>query len=548
MSPQRSGAQGLGADRLHHHLADDLAARGADPAAVHGRRGRPAVPRIRDHARGDHRHFGGGVADAGADAVRQAAEAVAARPARRSRQRRPLLPLVLACYASALTRRARPSDPDAARRARRPSCSPAISTSTIPKGFFPMQDTGVIQGVTQASQAISFDKMAMLQQQLAEVVLNDPDVESLSSFIGVDGSNVTLNSGRILINLKPHDKRKSSASEIIRRLQEETAGRRRHRAVHAAGAGSFHRHGGQRDAIPVHARNQDLATLQEWTPKVLERLGADSRRSSTSRAICSRTAARSSVDIDRATAARFGITPASIDNALYDAFGQRIISTIFTQSNQYRVILDIDPGDARLAEVAGRRSICPPRPRPRGRCRSAAISKLDVQTIAAADLASQAVSGDDDLLQPGARRFAGRAVDAINAALAGSRPAAELRGQLSRARRRRSSRRCRTKCSCCSPRSLTMYIVLGVLYESFIHPITILSTLPSAGIGALLALNAAGRGSRHHRRHRHRAADRHRQEERDHDDRLRAGGAARRGHERRAMRSTRPACCACGRF
>src|SRR6185437_12745213 len=214
--------------------------------------------------------------------------------------------------------------------------------ATIPKGFFPIQDTGVIQGVTQAAEAISFDQMADHQQALAKVILADPDVESLSSFIGVDGSNITLNSGRFLINLKPHAARKSTASEVIRRLQKETA--------NVPGISLFMQ--------PVQdlsidtsvsatqyqftLENQDLATLQTWTPKVLQRL--EQIPSIVDVASDLQPDGRSVIiDLDRANAARFGITPAIVDNALYDSYGQRIISTIFTQSNQYRVIMDIDP-------------------------------------------------------------------------------------------------------------------------------------------------------------------------------------------------------------
>ena len=176
-----------------------------------------------------------------------------------------------------------------------------------------------------------------------------------------------------------------------------------------------------------------------------------------------------------------------------------------------------------------------------------AIAKLTVAPLAVADLASQAVPGDDDLVQPRARRLARRGGRRDQRGDRRDRRCRRASRSASRARRRRSRRRCRTNCSCSRAAVLTMYIVLGVLYESFIHPITILSTLPSAGIGALLALNCGRRRARHHRRHRHRAADRHRQEERDHDDRLRARGAARARACRRARRSIRPVCCGCGR-
>ena len=416
----------------------------------------------------------------------------------------------------------------------------------IPKGFFPVQDTGIIQGVTQAAQDISFDKMAEHQQAFAKAISADRDVESLSSFIGVDGSNVTLNSGRFLINLKPHAERQSSASEVIRRLQQETAD--------VAGI-SLYMQPVQDLSIDTAVsatqyqftlENQDLATLQTWTPKVLARLAkvpdivdVASDLQPNGRSVI--------VNIDRASAARFGITPATIDNALYDAYGQRIISTVFTQSNQYRVILDIDPGDDAFAGVARTRSTCPRRPRPRGQVPLSAISSLEVQAVAVADFASQAVSGDDDFVQP-------------------ARPAPR-----SAARSTRSTPRSPT--SICPPASRVsfqgaaqafqsslsneVFLLLAAVADDVYRARRSLRELHPPDHDSLDAAvgrhrRAAGardrrRRPRHHRRHRHRAADRHRQEERDHDDRLRPRGAARRRAERRATRSIRPACSACGR-
>jgi multidrug efflux pump len=361
----------------------------------------------------------------------------------------------------------------------------------IPKGFFPIQDTGVIQGITQASQSISFDKMAKLQQDVAKVILTDVDVDSLSSFIGVDGSNVTLNSGRFLINLKPHAMRKASASDIIRRLQRETAD--------VAGIALFMQ--------PVQDlsidtaisatqyqftfENQDLMTLQTWTPKVLERLGmipeivdVASDLQPNGRSVI--------VDIDRSTAARFGITPASIDNALYDAYGQRIISTIFTQSNQYRVIIDIDPAMKRSLGSLNSMYL-PSAASTTGQVPLNAVSRLEVKPspLQVSHLKQFPVTTISFNLAPGASL--GAAVDAINAALKDidlpasfgiSFQGAALAFQSSLS----------NEVYLLLAAVLTMYIVLGVLYESFIHPITILSTLPSAGIGALLALEWAGAG------------------------------------------------------
>ena len=216
-TPLRGGAEGRGADRLHHHLADRLADRGADPAAVHGRRGRPAVPRIRHHARGHHPDLGGGVADPGADAVRQAAAHGPARPGD-----------ALGRAQSAATGSTRLID----RYGRRSTGCSTTSALTllvavgtlaltvllyvvIPKGFFPVQDTGLIQGITEAGADRSpLPAMARAPAGAGgRSCCKDPDVVSLSSFIGVDGTNTTLNSGRFLINLKPNDERSTDVSD-----------------------------------------------------------------------------------------------------------------------------------------------------------------------------------------------------------------------------------------------------------------------------------------------------------------------------------------------
>src|SRR5712672_1476624 len=212
----------------------------------------------------------------------------------------------------------------------------------IPKGFFPVQDTGVIQGISEAPQSISYAAMAERQGELAKVVLKDPDVESLSSFIGVDGTNTTLNSGRLLINLKPHDQRSAEVSQIIRRL---TA------ATESVDGISLYMQPVQdltiddtvsKTQYQFVLQDANPAELTEWTPKLVDKL----RELPQLADVASDLAAQglvAFVDIDRDTAGRFGITPATIDNALYDAFGQRIVSTIYTNTNQYRVILEADP-------------------------------------------------------------------------------------------------------------------------------------------------------------------------------------------------------------
>ena len=361
----------------------------------------------------------------------------------------------------------------------------------VPKGFFPVQDTGVIQGVTQAAQTASFSSMARHQQALADAVLKDPDVVSLSSFIGVDGSNVTLNSGRLLINLKRHADRKLTASQIIRRLQEETAG--------VAGIALFMQ--------PVQdlsidttvsatqyqftLENQDLRVLQTWTPRLMARLqkipeivdvASDLQQSGLS----------AYLTIDRPTAARFGITPATVDSALYDAFGQRIISTIFTQSNQFRVILDVDPAMQRSVTSLGSIYL-PSSASTTGQVPLSAISEVAIQQspLQISHLSQSPVTTISFNLAPGASL--GAAVDAIQTAERDVKLPASFattfQGAASAFQASLSN-----EVYLLLAAVATMYIVLGVLYESFIHPVTILSTLPAAGIGALLALMTAGAG------------------------------------------------------
>jgi multidrug efflux pump len=362
---------------------------------------------------------------------------------------------------------------------------------TIPKGFFPVQDTGLIQAVTQASEAISFDKMATQQQALAAAILKDPDVASLSSFIGVDGSNVTLNSGRMLINLKPHAERKLTGREIIRRLQEETRD--------IAGISLFMQPV-QDLSIDTQVSatqyqftldNQDLALLQQWTPKVLDRLAripeivdVASDLQPNGRAV--------TVNIDRSSAARFGITPASIDNALYDAYGQRIISTVFTQANQYRVILDLDPTMKRSLDSLNSLYL-PSSASTTGQVPLNAVAKFDVHASALqiSHLKQFPVTTISFNLAAGASL--GAAVEEINAAMKDIQLPGSFAVNFQGAAQAFQSS-LSNEVFLLLAAVMTMYIVLGVLYESFIHPITILSTLPSAGIGALLLLNWAGAG------------------------------------------------------
>jgi len=362
---------------------------------------------------------------------------------------------------------------------------------TIPKGFFPIQDTGVIQGVTQASEHISFEEMAAHQQALAKVILADKDVDNLSSFIGVDGANVTLNSGRFLINLKPHEKRKTGVSEIIRRLREEAS---------AVPGISLFMQPVQDLTVDTAVsatqyqftlENQDLATLEAWTPKVLDRLAKGSAVVDVASDL--QPDGRSvMVNLDRAQAARFGVTPAIVDNALYDAYGQRIISTIFTETNQYRVILDIDPTMARSLDSLNSLYL-PSAASTSGQTPLSSLANFVVKTspLQISHLKQFPVTTISFNLAPGASL--GEAVKEIDATLfdMGLPPsfAVAYQGAAQAFQAALSN-----ELFLLGAAIAAMYIVLGVLYESFVHPITILTTLPSAGIGALLTLNVAGAG------------------------------------------------------
>ncbi|XHR29480.1 MAG: multidrug efflux RND transporter permease subunit [Chthoniobacteraceae bacterium] len=355
----------------------------------------------------------------------------------------------------------------------------------VPKGFFPIQDTGVIQGITEAPQSVSFQHMNQLQVALAEAVLKDPDVVSLSSFIGVDGNNTTLNSGRMQINLRPKGDRKASASEIIRRLKKEVAG--------VTGI-TLYMQPVQDLTVDTQISatqyqfildNPSLDVLSAWTPKLIAELAkAPELADVTSDLKASGLSA--TVEVDRATAARFGITLATIDNALYDCFGQRIVSTIFTQSNQMRVILEADPalqqgltaldsiylpsssasgGQVPLNALA--RVVTGHKPVQIGHLAQfpATTISFNVKEGASLGSAMEAVKKAErsiGLPESFGTRFQG-ATEAFQSSLSN-----ELYLILAAV--------------------LVMYVVLGVLYESFIHPLTILSTLPSAGIGALLAM------------------------------------------------------------
>ena len=355
----------------------------------------------------------------------------------------------------------------------------------IPKGFFPVQDTGLIEATSEAAQSISFPAMAERQQALATAILKDPDVVSLSSFIGVDGSNVTLNNGRLLINLKPRRERTALVGDIIRRLEQEAASvdgiRLYMRPVQDLTIDTDV----SRAQYQFVLRDANAGELATWVPRLLDRLRQLPQITEVTSDLQNDGLA-AYIDVDRATAARFGISPATIDNALYDAFGQRIISTVFTQSNQYRVILEADPELQKSLDTLS--TIYVP---------SAASSSGEVQLSTVTQIHQMAVPlqvnhvGEFPAvtisfnLTPGTAL--GQAVDAIRRAEREiALPPSILSNFQGSALAFQNS--LDNELALIAAAIVTVYIILGVLYESFIHPITILSTLPSAGIGALLAL------------------------------------------------------------
>jgi multidrug efflux pump len=359
----------------------------------------------------------------------------------------------------------------------------------IPKGFFPVQDTGLIQGISEAPPSVSFEAMAQRQEALGAAILKDPDVVSLSSFIGVDGTNATLNTGRFLINLKPRDQRLVSASDVIRRLEKETQG--------VAGIALYMQPVQDLTIDSTVSRSQYQFVLEDanpgefaaWLPKLLARL----RQIPQIEDVASNYAENglsAYIRIDRATAGRFGITPATVDNALYDSFGQRIVSTIFTESNQYRVILEAAPALQQSLSSLGSLYL-PSSTATNGEVPLSAIAQVEEQTapMEIDHLGQFPATTVSFNLAPGASL--GAAVDAVKGAEQEiGLPASMITVFQGAALAFQAA--LGNELVLIFAAIVTMYIVLGVLYESFIHPITILSTLPSAGVGALLALMIDG--------------------------------------------------------
>jgi multidrug efflux pump len=408
----------------------------------------------------------------------------------------------------------------------------------VPKGFFPVQDTGIIQGISEAAQSISFPAMAQRQQELVHAILQDPAVESVSSFIGIDGTNTTLNSGRIQINLKPLDQRHINASDVIRRLQPP---------LEKIDGITLYMQPVQdltvedrvsRTQYQYTLEDPDLQELNYWTAKLMAKLSTipELRDLATDQQTSGLSA---SLIVDRVTASRMGITPQTIDQTLYDAFGQRQISTMYTQLNQYHIILETQPdfqsSPAKLQDIYVRSAIAPsalttastdvvtattasggsatttssPRASTNtavstGSAAPGAVSSINgaavpLSTFTHFEMKSGPLSVNHQgqfpvvtvsfNLAPGASLGAAtKAIEkaqkdigmplSVQTAFQGT--AASFQASLS------------NEPILILAALVTVYIVLGVLYESYIHPITILSTLPSAGVGAILALLICG--------------------------------------------------------
>jgi len=358
----------------------------------------------------------------------------------------------------------------------------------VPKGFFPVQDSGVIQGVTEAPQSISYTAMAERQQALAAVLIEEPDVESLTSFIGVDGTNSTLNSGRILINLKPMSARDTSAAELITRLNA--------RARDIQGIDLFLQPVQELTIEDRVSRTQfqfmlttpDTDLLAEWVPILVERL-RERRELTDVASDLQHEGLAVYLEIDRVAAQRLGISVADVDDALYSAFGQRQIATLFTESNQYRVVLEVAPrfaqGPSAMDRIYVATSSGEQVPL------SSVVHMQERRTTLLVNHVGQFPATTVSFnLAPGASL--GEAVTAIETVQQeiGLPLAIEARFQGAAEAFRASLS---STVWLILAAVITMYLVLGILYESTLHPITILSTLPSATVGALLALWLSGR-------------------------------------------------------
>ncbi len=389
----------------------------------------------------------------------------------------------------------------------------------VPKGFFPSQDTGMIQGITQASQDVSFSEMGRRQQLLTAAILKDPDVESVSSTIGVDGNNTSLNSGRLQISLKSFDERSERAPAIIARLQQETANVPGIELYMQASQDLTVDDQVTPSQYQFTVDDSDSENLVEWTPKLIEKLSTQPEFSEVVSNLQNQ-GQIAYVELDRDAAARYGITASDVDTALYNAFGQRLVSTIFTQANQYRVVLEVAPqfqqspasfDDVYLATnnssstsgtvattTTTTTSTTSDSGNPttnsgatNGMVKLTSIANIHMRTGALLQARLNqfpAVTVSFNLKDGYSLEQAQQAIKTTVADIA-MPDSITLRYQGAAASFESATG---NTLWLILAALLTMYVVLGILYESFIHPVTILSTLPSAAVGALLSLIFAG--------------------------------------------------------
>ncbi len=357
----------------------------------------------------------------------------------------------------------------------------------VPKGFFPVQDTGVIQGITEAPQSISFSAMSQRQQALAQLILQDPAVQSLSSYIGVDGDNATLNSGRMLINLKPHGDRGETASEVIARLQPQVDKQSGIRLYMQPVQDLTIEDRVSRTQYQFSLTSPDAEMLSTWTQKLVTALSNQPELTDVASDLQDK-GLQVYLVIDRDAASRLGVTVANITDALYDAFGQRQISTIYTQASQYRVVLQAKEGEKIGPQALDQIHV---KTTDGGQVRLSSLAKVEERQAQLAishigQFPSVMVSFN---LAPGVAL--GEAVELINQVQKDIGMPVGVQTEFQGAAKAFQASLSSTLLLILAA-IVTMYIVLGVLYESYIHPITILSTLPSAAVGALLALILSG--------------------------------------------------------
>ena len=363
----------------------------------------------------------------------------------------------------------------------------ALLYLAVPKGFFPQQDTGLIQAISQASQTISFGGMAQRQQAAVDVILKDPAVEAVSSFIGIDGTNSTLNTGRMQIALKPLNTRSDTAHTVIQRLSAALGQVPGIQVYMQPVQDLTVEDRVSRTQFQMTLSDPDQAKLVQWVPRFVDALHtlpqlrdvADDLQSNGLQTV---------LQIDRDAAARLGVTNSAIDEALYDAFGQRLVSTIFTQSSQYRVVLEVAPqfqvGPQALSHIYVPTTSGAPVPLTSIARVQETRALLSIERLGQFPAATVSFN-----LAPGAALS--DAVDAIAKAQQDLGLPASIEVRYQGAARAFQASLSSTLWLMLAAVA-AMYIVLGILYESYIHPVTILSTLPSAAIGALLALLIAG--------------------------------------------------------